>query len=236
MKRHCLSALCFLSAMASLCCANETIDYVSKQEQGGTGTGQTGSSGSSGGAGGYPGTGGTVIGSPREYRRSGYGGGPEGWLGVVLENGMTVSRDEELAACNNDGTVTRTYVDIASCTAATLCSPLCTNDDECPRGGTAAPRCVQCATGGISPWGAMCFSVASACVLECTSSSQCPNGMGCLMDVDGRNVCMFVDAPWSPECPGYCMESGFPCHSAPCCDGLSCADDGYCAPTLGPTK
>jgi hypothetical protein len=222
MKRYCLRALCFMSAMASLCCTGETIEFAS--DQGGS------SSGSSDGGSPNDGSGGNVIGSPTEYRRSGYGG-VEGWNGVVVQGDALVTRDEEFTACLNDGTVTRTIVDIDACTAATLCSPLCSEDSDCPRGGTAVPRCVECS--GTNALGRFCTpSGTSACVLECALSSECPAEMACLPDNSGKRVCMFADMPWSPKCEGYCAELGGACDDDPqssapsharCCEGLTCS-------------
>jgi hypothetical protein len=208
-------AACLVVAFAAVACQGEVVDYYPP-------SGAVGSGGSSSGTGG---SGATV----NELRRAGYGGGPTGWQGVVIAPGLSSLREEDHNACLPPDVVVRWEIDMSGCTAASLCSPGCTKDTDCPAGGTAVPRCVACTDAANSSESA-CFPDLPACVLECTEDSQCPSDMACRVDEVGFRVCMFPDVPFTPGCEGYCARSGYGCDDeTPCCDGLVCSEDGTCA-------
>lgn len=219
-------AWCCSAALFVVGCGGEDIIAFRSDDTGGT-TSVGGTTSTGGQQGSTSGGAGSTKSATSGYRRAGYGGGP-GFHGVVGSDGQPTRHDEELAACINGDFVVRSQLDSEACTAGTLCSPMCESDSDCPSGGSAVPRCVQCPTD--LPSDDSCFPADRGCVLECDAlGSECPSGMVCSRDGSGRQICMFPDTPLLAGCDGYCAWEREACgEGAPCCDGLVCTPWGTC--------
>ncbi len=237
-------AASLLVALVGVACQGEVIDYFPPpSESGGAASNAGGSSASGGSTTGGGLNGAAAAGTSEEtivltgvggqfenYWPSGYATDLEGFEGVVVD-GEPSYRLTELEHCLEVGGVSRSVVDLATCTAGTMCYPSCADDRTCVRYyGTATPRCVSCA-----PDDPGCSSTEPSCVLDCTEDAQCPPYMACMLDSGGRRICMHPDVPFTPECKDSCIQtSGAECGTdKPCCPGLSC-ESGYCQTHNGP--
>ncbi len=172
--------------------------------------GATGTAGGTGTAG-STGEGGYASGGGAAYRNGGYAGG----TAIVGPDGQELVADHSLYGC--DTFVATSYDTGDACEVASLCTPLCATDSDCPAFENASPVCV--ASLGGRP----------ACALACSSNADCPSDMVCANDYRLGATCMFPNVRWEPECPGYCAATEQECGAGvPCCDGLVCAPWGEC--------